>query len=732
MLQELFRLLQKAPEYSDPESTAIARLIQYAAVGMLGIGLLFALENFFLAARLSQRAALFVVSVAIITFLILFLLKRQYLIGAGITLVVFLWLIITVGVITAGGSTTPVFAGYLIVILAGSLLIPNKKISNFISLICLFTGILIATTEQLGWLSAPKNYSTLERLSAYSLFFILVIIFQHINTNNLQALGRQISYGEQRYRTFLENIPITTYINSIDENARTEYVSPQVEILLGYPRESFLADPELWKKILHPDDQTRVFALNADTVLPGEAFNMEYRLITKDGRTIWVKDEANLVKDEQGHPQYWLGVWTDITIRKQVEEEQADLIGTMTKRNIQLQTAAEVSRAASSILDLNSLLPTVVNLICNHFDYYYVGIFLIDAAQEWAILSAATGDAGKEMLQAGHRLKITEPSMISWCISNKKARIALDVGVDAVRFKNPLLPLTRSEIAFPLLAHGEMIGAMSIQSNQPAAFSQLDITTLQTMADQISNVIANARLFTERSKLIEELEARNAELEQFSYTVSHDLRSPLVTIRGFLGYLRQDAVSGDMNHFDKDLNRIANAVDKMRNLLNDLLELSRIGRVINPSEEVPFENLIAEALEILHGTWEGTKIKFVMSDSFPRVFVDRARVIEVLQNLISNAIKFMGKQDQPVVEIGTLGPDKDRRQIFFVRDNGMGIEAQYHNRIFGLFNRLDPTIEGTGIGLTLVKRIIETQGGRIWLQSYAGAGSTFFFTLPTH
>ncbi|MCI0608180.1 MAG: ATP-binding protein, partial [Anaerolineae bacterium] len=314
--------------------------------------------------------------------------------------------------------------------------------------------------------------------------------------------------------------------------------------------------------------------------------------------------------------------------------------------------------------------------------------------------------------------------------SHGKARIALDVGEDAVRFRNPNLPLTRSEIALPLIAHHEVIGAMTIQSRLPSAFSRMDITALQTMADQIANTIENARLFTERASLINELGAQNAELERFTYTVSHDLRSPLVTIRGFLGYLRQDAASGDLGRFDKDINRIANAVDKMQELLNDLLELSRIGRIINPPEDIPFEHIVKESIELISGLLEAGNVRVEIQNDLPSIHGDHMRLVEVMQNLISNAIKFMGDQAAPRIEIGTTGLGTDGKPVFFIRDNGIGIEAQYHERIFGLFNRLDPNVDGTGIGLSLVRRIIEVHQGKIWVESQPGEGTTFLFTLP--
>jgi signal transduction histidine kinase len=203
-----------------------------------------------------------------------------------------------------------------------------------------------------------------------------------------------------------------------------------------------------------------------------------------------------------------------------------------------------------------------------------------------------------------------------------------------------------------------------------------------------------------------------------------------VTIRGFLGYLRQDAQSHDLTRFDKDMGRIANAVDRMQELLNDLLELSRVGRIVNPPADLPFESIVNEATNLINAQLSAREVQLTIQPDLPVVRGDATRLIEIMQNLIGNAIKFMGDQRNPQIEIGHGGPDKDGFAILFVRDNGIGIERQYHARIFGLFNRLNPGIEGTGVGLTLVKRIVEIHGGRIWVESELGHGSTFFFTLP--
>jgi signal transduction histidine kinase len=213
--------------------------------------------------------------------------------------------------------------------------------------------------------------------------------------------------------------------------------------------------------------------------------------------------------------------------------------------------------------------------------------------------------------------------------------------------------------------------------------------------------------------------------------VSHDLKSPLVTIRGFLGFVEKDALAGNMERLKADMARITGATDKMQRLLNELLELAHIGRMMNPPQAVPFETVVGEALELVRGCIQERGVLVTVAPGLPTVYGDRVRLIEVVQNLVDNAAKFMGNQPAPRIEIGQCGVDADGKPILFVRDNGIGIESQYHERIFGLFDKLDARTEGTGVGLALVRRIIEVHGGRIWVESRgADSGATFYFTLP--
>ena len=261
-------------------------------------------------------------------------------------------------------------------------------------------------------------------------------------------------------------------------------------------------------------------------------------------------------------------------------------------------------------------------------------------------------------------------------------------------------------------------------------FNKMTSQLKETIDALNQRILEQQKTEIERENLISELETKNAELTQFTYTVSHDLKSPLVTINGYLSYLEQDAASGNMERLKKDTQRIQEAAKKMHALLTDLLELSRIGRMMNAPVDIPFDSLVRDALDLAHGQIEKHNVTIQIQSNLPVVHGDRQRLTEVLQNLLDNATKYIGDQTDPLIEIGQHGTDNGR-PTFFVRDNGIGIASEYHDRIFGLFNKLDAQSEGTGIGLALVKRIIEVHGGRIWVESIVGQGSTFYFTLPT-
>jgi len=234
----------------------------------------------------------------------------------------------------------------------------------------------------------------------------------------------------------------------------------------------------------------------------------------------------------------------------------------------------------------------------------------------------------------------------------------------------------------------------------------------------------------ERESLIKQLQEKTAEQERFIYTVSHDLKSPLVTIGCFCGVVKEDLASGNLEQCKNDLDIISSAASRMEQLLNELLHLSRVGIQRNPREAVSLEDLINEATESISGVTTKHKTTIEVESGLPNVMVDRQLFLQVIENLLANASRYSRSANGGSnVKIGVTRNSGEL--ICHVKDNGMGIDARYLEKIFGLFERLDVNSDSTGVGLAIVKRIVENHGGRIWAESEGlGHGTTFFFTVP--
>lgn len=201
-------------------------------------------------------------------------------------------------------------------------------------------------------------------------------------------------------------------------------------------------------------------------------------------------------------------------LKRQVQHSEQDL----QRRLAQIRAAAEVTSTIGRVLDPDVLLNQVVRLVRDRFDLYYAGVFLLDAHREYAVLRAGTGEAGARMVAEGHKLAIGGDSMIGRCILTRQARIALDVGQEAIRFNNPYLWKTRSELALPVQTGETVLGAMTIQSELPAAFDQDDILVFQTVADNLATALENARLFAEAEANLRETQSLHRQYLQRAWS----------------------------------------------------------------------------------------------------------------------------------------------------------------------------------------------------------------------
>ncbi len=287
---------------------------------------------------------------------------------------------------------------------------------------------------------------------------------------------------------------------------------------------------------------------------------------------------------------------------------------------------------------------------------------------------------------------------------------------------------TSMEMTRALSQHFEVLNKISHGDISEQAIEDSKIELIAELGQVINRT---GRLITAR---IQELEAVNKELDAFTYSASHDLKEPLRGIQSFSQFILED-YADKLDDTGKDyLRRLSASANRMKSLIDDLLALSRISRIKNPYASVDTNKLVKEILKQLKPIIEEKNAKVEIDDELPFIYCDEVKIKQVFYNLISNAIKY-NVQKPPKIEIGIEEQVVAGRtqSVFFVKDNGIGIEEKYFEEIFGIFKRLHQNNEyegGTGIGLAIVKRVITDHGGKVWVQSPPGEGSTFYFSLP--
>lgn len=427
-------------------------------------------------------------------------------------------------------------------------------------------------------------------------------------------------------------------------------------------------------------------------------------------------------------------------LEKRVSERTGELNASLERYRLRVDEISLLHKLSNSLAagsDLFETLSTLKSEIFElfHVDAFYVGIYHEDTDIIDYPIFFYRGIASPAV---SRRLKET-PGLSGSVIFNNKTLYLPDlVAPEAQEKYNPVNDQSLTVHTFlgvPLVAREKVIGLLSVQSEKVDAYSPEQIQLVENIALQAALAIDKAALLDElqhelreRKKLMLEMENKNAELERFTYTVSHDLRSPLVTIKGFLGLLEKDIRDGQIERATSDFTRISNAANKMDSLLSDLLDISRIGRTQHQPETIDLNALVQDALNTVEMRISAGKVKVIVAPGLPVVYANVIRLREVFENLFDNAVKYMGGQPNPEIRVGVR---EGKEPVLYVADNGMGIDPKYQEYVFDLFNKLNPASEGTGVGLAIVRRIIETTGGKIWVESEGtGKGTTFCFTVP--
>ncbi len=419
--------------------------------------------------------------------------------------------------------------------------------------------------------------------------------------------------------------------------------------------------------------------------------------------------------------------------------EKQKLLREAQRRALELQTAAELARDTSSTLELDELLKRFVNSVRERFGFYHVSLYLMDEKGSNAVIREATGDAGREMREKGHKVTVGSRSVIGNVTQRGSSVVVNDVKTSPLYTPNPLLPEVRSEIALPLKSGKNIIGVLDIQSNQRNAFTQDDVTVLQILADQISIAIENARAYELSQKAFEDMKEVDRIKTQFLANMSHELRTPLNSIIGFSKVILK-GIDGPINDIQKqDLTSIYNSGQHLLNLITDILDLSKLeaGKMELQFTDVNIGDLVTSVMSTAVGYVKEKPVKLIQNvpANLPIVKADQTRIRQVLLNFLSNAGKFT-EEGSITVEAEVLNPDGKKPEVIVkVIDTGPGIAQQDQVKLFLPFSQVDdsPTRKtgGTGLGLSISRQLIEMHGGRIGLLwSEPGKGSCFYFTLP--
>jgi len=450
-----------------------------------------------------------------------------------------------------------------------------------------------------------------------------------------------------------------------------------------------------------------------------------------------------------------------------------------------LEAATVVSRDVTTITELDTLLERIVDTICLVYGFYYVAIFLVEPKmRQWAVLRAGYGEAGRRMLESGFLLEVNDNSMVGWCVAHQQARIALDVGKDAIHFNNPWLPLTRSEMALPLIIGDDVIGVLSVQSAQESAFDDKDSVTLQVLGDEIAIVVHNAQLLADvqaahrellRTKTFEAIAAATGEAIHWVGNKSAPIRAcatrtrediarliymadtmlhqaPQEMRQHLYGQMIADAaatlderipsgrtlIAGmenrpfksvrrllSMESILEDLDIIQQSAETILNIKEDLIGPARETRPVRIQMDEFLDKLVASM-----AIPADVQVEQRYTPNLPRVYADARQLENVFRNLIKNAVEAMAGRSERRLTLETLPAKTGGLVTVKIADTGCGIAPGDLDRIWIAFYTTKGNRGGTGLGLSACLQIVNQMEGKIEVESEVNVGTTFSVSLP--
>ncbi|MDB2495334.1 ATP-binding protein, partial [Flavobacteriaceae bacterium] len=523
--------------------------------------------------------------------------------------------------------------------------------------------------------------------------------------NNRELLQEQ----KLELDTIFNNAPLGIILGKNNKFLRTnpkfdELMGTDENELIGSSIEKFGLATTKEKKLLREMNSGKI-----------DQFTFNRRYYSKDGNAMWVKVKMNAVRDSKGKTKYQLGLIEDVSS----ERENTAIIKTIDK----------ITKALLGKTNIYEIAWAIVGYIAEYLDSEDCIIYLVNHKENNLEQIAAFGD---KLANTGEiKNKLTIPinngivgsvvrSGISEIIkdTSKDPRYIID---DSNRF---------SEITVPIISNGKVIGIIDSEHKNKNHYSKEQVKILENIANLVAISLKTALNIREReavelknTELLKEWEKSNEALQEYAHIVSHDLKSPLRSIDALVNWIKEDNKDLFDENSLKNFELIETTLERMEQLISDVLHYSRVDIEASEETDVDLNHIVKDIITVLYIP---NHINIKINKTLPTLKGDKTKLQQVFLNLITNAIKFSDKS-KGHIEIDFV--PKGKYYEFYVKDNGIGIDKKYYDKIFKIFHTLNSSKDSSGIGLSIVKKIVNLHGGDIWLESELNEGTIFYFTL---
>lgn len=527
-----------------------------------------------------------------------------------------------------------------------------------------------------------------------------------------EIFKKEIQDQKRQLDIIIENSPVG--IALFDENTKKILkTNKSLCEMTGYTEKELLNLNG--KDLTHRDDfdETKKVRENLHTGKV-DSFLIEKRYIKKDGSTLWAKTYAKSIKNEKGDIEYNIALIEDITQQREKTE--------------MLETINNIARSILGKIDVFDIAKHIVVNIAKYLQSNYCTVYLVDIKKSIYTEIAVYNTSKENNIQLDKKSYPINEGIVGDVIKKGKAEFVNDTSKDSrcLSCGNEKLSL----ISVPIINNGNIIGVINSEHHSKNHFTKANLLMLKNIARIVSMQFKNAinvqelKIAEQRNiELLKELEASNNELQEYAHVVSHDLKSPLRSISSLISWTKEDYGSLLNKEVISNINIIESKVELMDHLIDGILQYSSIDWESTKKEEVNINVVIKNILQIIHIP---DHINIVVQDELPIVNAHKLKMQQLFQNLLSNAVKYNDKSKGEVV---ISAKEDEENYTFSIKDNGIGINEKYHKRIFKMFNKLTNDEHSTGIGLSIVKKIVDLYKGKIWLESEVGTGTTFYFTI---